>query len=193
MKIGKKERLGWQEKIGKWNRASFDYSFGFLLLIYALIAATHGTRWQMMGATVGVLGMWISLAWLLVPHYLLVWRDENSVFNKSWHNFDRMAGYRSLLNRLIDPPLWGDYVAHLPFHAHAAQNGNHHARVITRNPPRRSPPPRRAKRASGAAIKSGDDGDGAGDGEPPRPHSSYAPLLHSLSLTSSLTIAGGAQ
>ena len=186
----------WQEKIAKWNRASFDYSIGFLLFMGALMAATHGTPWQMIGAAVGVTGMWIDVAWLLVPHYL-IWRDENSVFNKSWHNFDRVAGYRSLLNRLAKPELWGDYVTHLPFHARAAQNGNH-VRVITRNctPPRRSPA-RRAKRASGAATKSGDDGDGGDgdDGEPPRPHSSYAsaPLLHSLSLTHSPTIAGGAQ
>lgn len=192
MKIG---RLGWQKKIGEWNRASFDYSIGFLLLMGALMTATHGTRWQMMGATVGVLGLWIDLAWLLVPHYL-IWRDENSVFNKSWHNFDQVAGYRSLLNRLVKPALWGDYVTHLPFHAHAAQNGNH-VRVITRNctPPRRSPA-RRTKRASGAATKAGDDGDG-GDGEPPRPRSAHSPtppLHHSLnSLTHSLTIAGDAQ
>lgn len=192
MKIGKKERLGWQEKIGKWNRASFDYSIGFLLLIGALMTATHGTRWQMMGATVGVLGIWIDVAWLLVPHHL-IWRDENSVFNKSWHNADRAAGYRSLLNRLVKPALWADYYAHLPFHAHSAQNGNH-VRVITRNctPPRRSPA-RRTKRASGAATKAGDDGDG-GDGEPPRPRSSHSPTpsLHN-SLTHSLIFVGGAQ
>ena len=204
MKIGKKERLGWgwQEKIGKWNRASFDYSIGFLFLIGVLMTATHGTRWQMMGATVGVLGMWIDVAWLLIPH-CLIWRDENSVFNKSWHNFDRVAGYRSLLNRLVKPALWGDYVTHLPFHAHAAQNGN--VRVITRNctPPRRRSPARHTKRASGAARKAGDDGDGGdGDGEPPRPRSSHSPtptppLHHSLTPhplpARSLTIAGGAQ
>ena len=177
-----------QEKIGAWNRASFDYSAGFFLLMVALMAATNGTQWQLMGATVGALGMWIDLAWLLIPHGL--WRGENTVFSKSWHNFDRAAGYRSCLNRLVEPALWLDYMTH---HLHAAQNGNL-ARVITRNCtlPRRSPAPRRAKRASGAATKAGDDGDG-GDGEPPRPQTSNSPTppLHH-SLTHSL-IAGGAQ
>lgn len=186
------ERLGWQEKIGKWNRASFDHSIGFLLLMVALMAATYCTRWQMMGATVGFVGILIVAAWLVVPH-CLIGRDKNSVFNKSWHNFDRAAGYRSLLNRLVKPALWGDYVTHLPFHAHAAQNGNHHVLVITRNctPPRRTQAGR-TKRASGAATKAGDDGDGDGDGEPPRPrypHSPTPPLHHSLTHS----LAGGAQ
>ena len=183
-----------QEKIGRWNRATFDYSIGFLLVMGLVMAATFRTQWQMMGATVGILGMWIDLAWLLTPHGL--WR-EGSAFSTAWYAYDRSAGYRSLLNRLIKPALWGDYVTHLPFHAHAAaQNGNH-VRVITRNCtlPRRSPA-RRTKRASGAATKAGDDGDGGDDGEPPRPRSAHSPTPHhhhNLTRSHSLTIAGGAQ
>ncbi len=50
-------------KIGKWNRASFGYSIDFLLIMGAFMATTYGTRWQMMGATVGVLGIWIDVVW----------------------------------------------------------------------------------------------------------------------------------
>ncbi len=181
-----------QEKIGKWNRASFDYSIGFLLLMGALMTATYLTPWRMMGATIGMLGMWIDLAWLLIPHGL--WR-EGSVFSTAWYAYDRSAGYHSLLNRLIKPALWSDYMTHfLPFHACAVQSGNSVRRVI-RCTPRRSPARgKHTKRASGSATKSGDDGDGGDDGEPPRPrshHSPTPPLHHSL--THSLTIAGGAQ
>ena len=184
-----------QEKIGRWNRASFDYSIGFLLLMAALMTATHDTKWQMIGATVGVLGMWIDLAWLLIPHGL--WGEGSTTFSTAWHDCDLSAGYRSLMNRFIKPVLWADYVTHLPpFRTCAVQSGN--MRVMTRSNrtlPRRSPA-RRAKRASsGAATKAGDDGDGdGGDAEPPRPrsaHSSPTPPLHH-SLTHSL-IAGGAQ
>lgn len=192
MTIGKKERLRWQERLGRLNREVPEILMAYLVCSFPVQCLVHGTQWNLAVSTILFGILLLLVGFMLIPHG--IWK-EGSTFSKAWHTYDRELRDKSLLNVLLEPRrLWKDCVHNM---VPVFRSGGVY-RITHQRQHRRINHLALARRTSaghGAATKAGDDGDGdGGDGEPPRPRSSHTPTppLHH-SLTHSLIFVGGAQ